>query len=89
MTISRPARSVVLVMTVWLSPDDIASRLGIARRTAMTMMMSMNPVAISGSVRKRYRVSEESFNAYMIKHCIGGKAPVSRTTGTKRKLERR
>lgn len=77
-------------MTVWLNADQVADRLGVHRKTAMSMMMEMNPVSISGTVRKRYRVSEENLERWMLKHSIGGKAPVSRIgTGTEKKLKRR
>ena len=77
-------------MKTWLNADQIAERLGIARKTAMALMLEMNPVAISGTVRKRYRVSEESFDRWMVKHCIGKKEPVSSiSTGSVRKLQRR
>ena len=76
-------------MTVWLSPDDIAERLSVARRTAMAMMLDMNPVCISGNVHKRMRVSEESFDRWMIAHATG-KSPISSIgTGNKKKLTRR
>ena len=77
-------------MTVWLNADQIADRLKIHRKTAMALMLEMNPVAISGTVRKRYRVSETSFEEWMVKHSIGCKAKVNRTgTGTTKKLQRR
>ena len=77
-------------MIVWLNPDQVAERIGVARRTAMTLMLEMNPVYISGSVRKRVRVSEESLDRWMIAHSVGKKSPVSRiSTGSTRKLQRR
>ena len=77
-------------MTVWLNADQVAERIGVHRKTAMAMMLEMNPVAISGNTRKRYRVSEESLERWMMKHSTGGKAPVSRMgAGSGRKLQRR
>lgn len=77
-------------MTVWLNADQVAERIGVHRKTAMAMMMEMNPVAISGKTHRRYRVSEESLERWMLKHTVGGKAPVSRIgTGSNRKLQRR
>ena len=76
-------------MIIWLNADQIAERLGIHRKTAMALMMEMNPVAISGNVRKRYRVSEDSFNHWMLKRS-NGKAIISTAkTGTAKKLQRR
>lgn len=76
-------------MTVWLAPEQVAERIGVARRTAMSLMLEMNPVCISGTVRKRMRVSEESLNKWMVAHATG-KAPISAIgTGSKKKLTRR
>ena len=77
-------------MTVWLNADQIADRIGVHRKTAMAMMLEMNPVAISGNTRKRYRVSEENLEQWMLKHSVGSKTPVSRVgTGCNKKLKRR
>lgn len=74
-------------MTVWLNPDQVAERIGVARRTAMAMMLEMQPVFISGKVRRRIRVSEESLEQWMVAHCQGRKP---RTTSlSTRKLARR
>ena len=76
-------------MTIWLSPTQVSERIGVARRTAMTMMLEMNPVYISGTVRKRIRVSEENLDKWMVAHA-GKKSPVSSIgTGSIRKLPRR
>ena len=76
-------------MTTWLNPDQVAERIGVARRTAMALMLEMNPVCISGTVRKRMRVSEESLDRWMVAHATG-KSPISSIgTGSKRRLERR
>lgn len=75
---------------VWLSPTQVSERIGVARRTAMTMMLEMNPVYISGTVRKRIRVSDENLDKWMVAHAVGKKSPVSTIgTGTARKLPRR
>ena len=76
-------------MTIWPSPDDVASRLGIGRRLAMTIMNQMPHSVISGTERKRIRVSEEALDSWMVKHSTGNKPPVSKVTGSKRKLARR
>ena len=76
-------------MAVWLNPDQVAERIGVARRTAMAMMQQMNPVTISGNTRKRIRVSEESLDKWMISHSNGKRPPVSRATGTTRRIARR
>ena len=76
-------------MTTWLNPDQVAERIGVARRTAMALMLEMNPVCISGTVRKRMRVSEESLTRWMVSRAMG-KSPVSRVgTGSRKKLTRR
>lgn len=77
-------------MTVWLNADQISDRLQIHRKTALAYMMEMNPVAISGKVRKQYRVSEENLERWMAKHTVGNKPAVSRIgTGSEKKLKRR
>ena len=43
--------------TVYLTADDVANRLHVSKKTAKALMMEMNPVAITGTVRKRYRVT--------------------------------
>ena len=75
-------------MTVYLDPNQVAERLGVARRTAMSLMMEMNPIAISGTVRKRYRVTEENLDRWMAKRSV---RPVmgSINKGSRQKLERR
>lgn len=75
--------------TVWLSPDDVAFRLGIARRTAISLMYQMSYSVIGGNERKRIRVSEEALDSWMAKQTRGNKQPVSKTVGCSRKLERR
>ena len=75
-------------MTVYLDPNQVAERLGVARRTAMSLMMEMNPIAISGTVRKRYRVTEESLDRWMAKRSA---KPVTGaiSRGSRQKLGRR
>ena len=74
-------------MTVWLTPDDVAERIGVARRTAMEMMWDMPHSIISGTVRKRIRVSEDALDAWMAKRSTG--TVVTASKGTKKKLQRR
>lgn len=77
-------------MIVWLTPDQVAERIGVGRRTAMAMMLEMHPVYISGNVRKRIRVSEENLDKWMISHAVGRNCPTSRiSTGSSKKLGRR
>ena len=76
-------------MAVWLSPDDVAERLGVGRRTAITMMYQMRHSVIGGTERKRIRVSEEALDAWMEKHSAGTPVKTTKATGTARRLERR
>ena len=76
-------------MTVYLDPDQVADRLGVARRTAMTLMMEMNPIAICGTTRKRYRVTEESLERWMARRTIGKPSTGSISCGSRKKLARR
>ena len=75
--------------TIWLSPDDVADRLGIHRRTAMAMMYQMPHSVIGGTVRQRIRVSEQTFEAWMLKHSSGKPILATVSTGSNRKLGRR
>lgn len=77
------------MMVVWLSPDEIANRLSIPRRSAMNLMHQMPYSVIGGTYRKRIRVAETDFEDWMLK-----KQPVARqtttvSTGCKKRLERR
>ena len=76
-------------MTKYLDPQEVADRLGVARRTAMTLMLEMNPIAICGTVRKRYRVTEENLERWMARRMMGRPSTGSISTGSRKKLERR
>lgn len=75
-------------MIRYLDPQQVAERLGVARRTAMSLMMEMNPIAITGKTRMRYRVTEESLDRWMAKKTIG-KPTVTISTGSRKRLERK
>ena len=75
-------------MIVLLDADQVAERIGVARRTAMVMMLDMHPVTISGKTRKRIRVTEESLEKWMVARS-DGKASGRVATGSKKRLERR
>ena len=75
-------------MTVWLDAEQVANRLNISRRTALTLMYQMPHSVIGGTVRKRIRVSEANLDSWMVKR--SNKLPISDTgTGSKKKLKRR
>ena len=74
---------------VWLDADQVAMRLGIARRTAMSLMAQMPHTVLSGTVRKRIRVSEEALDAWMIKRSTGGRPAASLSGGSRKRLERK
>ena len=76
-------------MTRFLDKFAVAERLGVQPKTAAALMMEMNPVAISGTVRKRYRVTEENLERWVAKKTIGKPRTGSICTGSRRKLERR
>ena len=75
-------------MIVLLNADQVAERLGVAKRTAMSLMMEMNPVTISGSVRKRYRVTEDNLERFIMKR-MQGKQETGTVGMSRRKLARR
>ena len=72
-------------MSAWLNADQVANRLGIARRTALILMQRMPHAVISGKERKRIRVSESQLEAWLMKNSTG--KPVK--TGNKKRLTRR
>lgn len=49
----------------WLSPDQVAQRLGISKRTATALMYQMNYTVLSGSERKRIRVAETELDRFL------------------------
>ena len=75
-------------MTRYLDPQEVADRIGVTRRTAMALMMQMNPIAVCGKTRKRYRVTEENLDRWMAKRMLG-KPKAGICTGSKKKLTRR
>jgi len=76
-------------MTIWLDADQVAARLSVSRRTAMSLMYQMQHTVIGGTVRKRIRVSEGSLEAWMAKR--SNKLPVTCeiSTGSNKRLKRR
>jgi len=74
--------------TVYLTPDDVAARLKVSRKTAKSLMMEMNPISITGTTRKRYRVTEENLEAWMAKK-QKVKSVRYFNQGSKRRLERK
>ena len=76
-------------MIRYLNPQEVADRLGVARRTAMSLMMEMNPIPVCGKTRMRYRVTEESLDRWMAKRTIGKPTTGSIGAGSKKKLTRR
>ena len=77
-------------MTRCLNKDQVAEILGVKPRTASALMMEMNPVAICGKVRKRYVVTEENLQRWMMRKMLGNKQTIGRAgTSSNRRLERR
>ena len=76
-------------MTRYLDKNQVAERLGIRPKTAAALMMEMNPIAISGKVRKRYRVTEENLERWVAKRMLNRPKNGSIVMGSKRRLERR
>ena len=74
---------------IWLNPDQVAERLSISRRTAITLMYQMPHSVIGGTVKKRIRVAEDALDQWMLKQ--SNKLPTfcSTSKGSKRKLTRR
>ena len=76
-------------MTVYLDQNQVAERIGVKPRTALALMMEMNPIPICGKTRKRYRVTEENLDRWMAKRMLGKPKAGTICTGSKKKLERR
>ena len=76
-------------MTRYLDPQQVADRIGVTRRTAMALMLEMNPIVICGKTRRRYRVTEENLERWMLKRMIGKPKTGSISMGGKKKLTRR
>ncbi|MBP5442270.1 MAG: hypothetical protein J6Y60_03435 [Treponema sp.] len=76
-------------MKTLLDKRAVAERLGVQPKTAAMLMMEMNPVVISGNVRKRYRVTEENLDRWVAKRTTGRPKTGSVSMGSKRRLERR
>lgn len=76
-------------MTRYLDPQQVADRIGVTRRTALSLMMEMNPIPVSGTVRRRYRVTEENLDRWMEKRMIGKTRTGNIGCGSKKRLERR
>ena len=76
-------------MIRYLDPQEVADRLGVARRTAMSLMMEMNPIPVCGKTRMRYRVTEENLDRWMAKKMLGKPKTGTICTGSKKRLERR
>ena len=76
-------------MKTYLNKEQIGERLGVKPRTALGLMMEMNPVAVCGTVRKRYVVSEENFERWIARRTLGKTGTVNAVKGSQKKLARR
>ena len=72
-----------------LDKEAVASRIGVRPRTAATLMLEMNPVVVSGNVRKQYRVTEENLELWIAKKMIGKPMTGTISKGSKRRLGRK
>ena len=74
----------------WLNADQVAERLQISRRTALSLMYQMPHSVIGGTTRKRIRVSEESLDMWMLKQSnVKSTAIRSNIMGSNKRLGRR
>jgi len=74
---------------IWLNPDQVAERLSVSRRTAITLMYQMPHSVIGGTVKKRIRVAESSLDAWMVKKSNALPSMGNNCVGSKKKLTRR
>ena len=72
-----------------LDKNAVAERLGVKPKTAALLMMEMNPIPVTGNVRKRYRVTEENLERWVARKMMGKPSVKSISMGSKKKLERR
>ena len=75
-------------MAVYLDKNQVAVRLGVTPKTAAALMVEMNQFPISGTVRKRYRVTEENLERWA-ENRMPRKPEKSKSKGTNKRLERR
>ena len=74
----------------WLTADQVAERLQISRRTALSLMYQMPHSVIGGTTRKRIRVSEESLDMWMMKQSnVKSTSIRSNIMGSNKRLGRR
>ena len=74
----------------WLTADQVAERLQISRRTALSLMYQMPHSVIGGTTRKRIRVSEESLDMWMMKQSnVKSTSIRSNIKGSNKRLRRR
>ena len=78
-------------MTVWLGPDQVAERLGVKRKTALSLMRQMRYTVVSGVERQRIRVTEAALEDWMEERTNGGLVRISRHKAmmADRRLQRR
>ena len=76
-------------MIVWLTADQVAERLSVSRRTAMSLMYQMPHSVIGGTVKKRIRVSETALDTWMLKQSNKMPPLESAKTGSKKRITRR
>lgn len=74
-------------MIRYLDKHQVAEIIGVPVKTAAALMMEMNPIAISGKVRKRYRVTEASVELFMERRMLN--KPKAGEMESKRRLQRR
>ena len=75
-------------MSELLDKKAVAHRLNVSEKTAAALMQEMNPIAITGIYRKRYRVTKENLEAWIAKkQKLKGLRYFN--CGSKRRIERR
>lgn len=54
-------------MSELLDKKAVAHRLNVSEKTAAALMKEMDAIPITGTIRKRYRVTEENLEAWIAK----------------------
>lgn len=71
-----------------LDKKAVAHRLNVSEKTAAALMKEMDAIPITGTIRKRYRVTEENLEAWIAKkQKLKGLRYINH--GSQRRIERR
>ena len=76
-------------MEVYLDKNEVAVRLGVTPKTAAALMVEMNQFPISGTVRKRYRVTEKNLERWAESRMPQKQTITTVSKGSKKRIQRK